>query len=144
MAAGILIDHDGIVDKFVGDEVVGMFIPALTHDAHAERAIAAARALLIATGHADPAGPWLPIGVGIGTGVAFVGSLGEPPVTTLTAIGDIVNTSARLASAAAAGEILLTRATAVSSSLDTSRLERRELALKGKSEPTEVFVLIAA
>jgi len=77
------------------------------------------------------------------TGVAFVGSLGEPPVTTLTALGDIVNTSARLASAAAAGEILLTRATAASSSLDTSRLERRELALKGKTEPTEVFVLIA-
>jgi adenylate cyclase len=141
VAARILVDHEGIVDKFVGDEVVGMFIPALTHDAHAERAIAAARALLLATGHADPAGPWLPVGVGVGTGVAFIGSVGEPPVTALTALGDIVNTTARLASAAAAGEILLTRASADLSGLDTNRLERRDLALKGKAETTDVFVL---
>ena len=36
-------DYDGIVDKFVGDEVVGIFIPALAHDEHSARAIAAAR-----------------------------------------------------------------------------------------------------
>ena len=141
VAARILVEYDGIVDKFVGDEVVGMFIPALTGGAHAKRAVAAARALLIGTGHADPAGPWLPIGIGVGTGVAFIGSLGEPPVTTLTALGDIVNTSARLASAAGAGEILLTHPTATSSELDVSGLERRELALKGKAETTNVFVL---
>jgi adenylate cyclase len=144
VAARILVEQDGIVDKFVGDEVVGIFIPALTHDAHAERAVAAARALLVATGHADPGGPWLPVGIGVGTGVAFVGSLGEPPVTTLTALGDIVNTSARLASAAGAGEILLMKSTATASSLDSDRLERRELALKGKTETTDVFVLTAA
>lgn len=144
VAARILVEHDGIVDKFVGDEVVGMFIPALTHDAHAERAVAAARALLLETGHADPGGPWLPLGVGIGTGVAFIGSVGKPPVTALTALGDIVNTTARLASAATAGEILLTHATATASALDTSQLERRELALKGKAETTDVFVLTAA
>jgi adenylate cyclase len=144
VAARILVEHDGIVDKFVGDEVVGIFIPALTHDAHAERAVAAARALLVATGHADPGGPWLPIGIGVGTGVAFVGSLGEPPVTTLTGIGDIVNTSARLASAAGAGEILMTLATATASPIDTTALERRELALKGKAESTDVVVLTVA
>jgi len=41
----------------------------------------------------------------------------------------------------AGGEILLTAATAAGSALDTSRLERRELVLKGKSESTEIFVL---
>lgn len=141
VAARILVEHDGIVDKFVGDEAVGMFIPALTHDDHAARAVEAARALLVATGHADPTGPWLPIGIGVGTGVAFIGSVGEPPVTTFTGLGDIVNISARLAAVAAGGEILLTAATAAGSALDTSRLERRELVLKGKSESTEIFVL---
>jgi adenylate cyclase len=141
VASRILVEHDGIVDKFVGDEVVGMFIPALTHEEHAARAIAAARALLTATGHDDPTGPWLPVGVGVGTGVAFVGSVGQPPVTALTALGDIVNTSARLASAAAAGEVLLTAPAAVASGLDTAGLERRELALKGKTDATEVYVL---
>jgi adenylate cyclase len=144
VAARILVENDGIVDKFVGDEVVGMFIPALTHDGHARRAVDAARALLVATGHGDPAGAWLPIGIGVGTGVAFIGSLGEPPVTTLTGLGDIVNVAARLASAASAGEILLTEATATGSALDTSRLERRALALKGKSDSTDVFVLTAS
>src|SRR5881296_3324741 len=42
----ILVEHDAIVDKFVGDEVIGIFIPALAHDAHAARAIAAGLALL--------------------------------------------------------------------------------------------------
>ena len=141
VASRLLVEHDGIVDKFVGDEVVGIFIPALTQHEHAARAVDTARALLLATGHADPAGPWLPIGIGIGTGVAFIGSVGEPPVTSLTALGDIVNTSARLSSAAAEGEILMTSATASASALDSSGLERRQLALKGKTETTDVFVL---
>ena len=141
VAARILVAHDGIVDKFVGDEVVGIFIPALTGGAHAERAVAAARALLVATGHTEPAGPWLPVGIGVGTGVAFIGSLGEPPVTTLTALGDIVNTTARLASAAGVGEILVMAQTAAATEIDATTLERRDLALKGKAEPTAVVVL---
>jgi adenylate cyclase len=143
VAARILIDHDGIVDKFVGDEVVGFFIPALTTRGHADRAVAAARALLVATGQGDPGGPSLPIGIGVGTGVAFIGSVGQPPVTSFTALGDIVNTTARLASAAAAGEVLVMESTMSASGLDTSGLERRELALKGKSSETSAFVLTA-
>jgi adenylate cyclase len=139
VSARILIEHDGIVDKFVGDEVVGMFIPALTRQAHASRAVAAARALLTATGVDDPTA--LPIGIGVGTGVAFIGSVGEPPVTSFTALGDIVNTTARLASAAAAGEVLVMGSTALASGLDTGGLERRELALKGKTSETTAFVL---
>ncbi len=144
VASHVLIEHDGIVDKFVGDEVVGMFIPALTHDQHAARAIAAGRALLLATGHGDRAGPWLPIGVGVGTGVAFIGSVGEPPVTSLTALGDVVNTTARLASSAAAGELLVLAASANASGLATSALERRDLELKGKAERTAVFVIASS
>jgi adenylate cyclase len=140
-ASRILVEHDAIVDKFVGDEVIGLFIPALAHEAHAERAIAAARALLVATGHGDPSGPWIPIGAGVHTGVAYIGSVGEPPVTDLTALGDVVNTTARLASAAGMGEVLVTEAAASASGFDTTSLERRELELKGKRDATRVFVL---
>jgi adenylate cyclase len=143
VASRILIDHDGIVDKFVGDEVVGIFIPALTHHGHADRAVAAARALLAETGQGDPSASSLPIGIGVGTGVAFIGSVGKPPVTSFTALGDIVNTTARLASAAAAGEILVMASTASASGLDTSGLERRGLALKGKTSETVAFVVTA-
>jgi adenylate cyclase len=139
-AARILVAHDAIVDKFVGDEVIGLFIPALAHEAHAARAIEASQALLRATGHADPAGPWIPIGIGVHTGVAYIGSVGEPPVTDLTALGDVVNTTARLASTAATGETLVTEAAAKASGFDTTALERRDLELKGKRQTTAVFV----
>ena len=141
LASRILVDHDGIVDKFVGDEVIGLFIPALAGGAHAARAIESAQALLRATGHGDPGGPWLPIGVGVHTGVAYIGSVGEPPVTDLTALGDVVNTTARLASAAAAGETLVSEAAATSGAFDPAGLERRELELKGKRDMTPVFVV---
>jgi adenylate cyclase len=143
VAARILIDHDGIVDKYVGDEVVGIFIPALTHHGHANRALAAARTLLAATGEGVSSASSLPIGIGVGTGVAFIGSVGTPPVTSLTALGDIVNTTARLASAAGAGEILVMGSTASACGLDTSGLERRDLALKGKASETVAFVVTA-
>jgi adenylate cyclase len=143
-ATRILVEHDAIVDKFVGDEVIGLFIPALAKDAHAERAIEAAQALLRATGHGDPGGPWLPVGAGVHTGVAFIGSVGQPPVTDLTALGDVVNTTARLASAAGTGEILVTGAAATASGYDTTALERRQLDLKGKRDSTPVVVIRVA
>jgi adenylate cyclase len=60
--------------------------------------------------------------------------------TTLTALGDAVNTTARLASAAAAGEILVTGDAATAAGLD-SNFERRPLEPKGKQQITEVVTL---
>ncbi|MDQ6794319.1 MAG: hypothetical protein M3067_05805 [Chloroflexota bacterium] len=87
-----------------------------------------------------PEGPWIPVGIGAHTGIAFVGIVGAAPTTELTALGDVVNTAARLASAAGAGEVLVTAAAATAAVLDTERLERRHLELKGKREATDVFV----
>jgi adenylate cyclase len=139
-ASAVLVDHDAFVDKFVGDEIIGIFVPAMATEQHAERAVDAARSLLKETGHGDADGPWVPIGVGVNTGTAYVGSIGQGPDTELTAMGDLVNTTARLSSAAAAGEILVTVAAATAAHL-TDGLERRSLTLKGKSEPTDVVVL---
>ena len=143
IAARVLVAHDGIVDKFVGDEVVGIFIPALAHDEHPAHAIDAARALLDATGHSDPAAPWLPVGVGVATGIAFVGSVGETHTAAMTALGDIVNVTARLASAAGPGEILVNDRAAERAHLEIGSLERRSLALKGKTQLTTVYVVHA-
>jgi adenylate cyclase len=139
-ATEVLVDHDGIVDKFVGDEIIGIFVPALATDAHARRGVDAALALLRATGHGSAGGPWVPVGVGVNTGTAYVGSIGEGDDTEMTAMGDMVNVTARLSSVAAAGEALVTAAGAAAAGLDPG-LERRTLVLKGKSEPVEVVVL---
>jgi adenylate cyclase len=81
------------------------------------------------------------VGVGVNTGVAFVGSVGEGIDAELTAMGDVVNVTARLASEAGEGEILVTMPTAAASGIALGSEELRSLQLKGKSEPTEVFVL---
>jgi adenylate cyclase len=140
-AEPILFEHDAILDKFVGDEVVAIFVPALTGERHAARAVETGRALLSATGHGGTDAPWLPLGAGVHSGVAYVGAVGEPPSTTLTALGDVVNIAARLASRAGAGELLVSDSAATAAGLPTADLAHRDLALKGKSEQVPVFVL---
>jgi adenylate cyclase len=139
-ATDVLVDHDGIVDKFVGDEIIGIFVPAMASPQHAARAVDAARMLLRATGFETSSGPWVPIGIGVNTGVAYVGSIGDSSDTEMTAMGDVVNVTARLSSVAAAGEILVTTAAAAAAGL-SGDLPRRSLQLKGKSQPTDVVVV---
>jgi adenylate cyclase len=139
-AAAVVFDQDGIVDKFVGDELVAIFFPLLSGERHAARGIDAARALLQATRHGEQGGPWVPLGAGVHTGMAWVGAVGAGTHTTMTALGDAVNTTARLASAAGAGEILVTADAATAAGLDSS-LERKLLDLKGKQEPVQVVRL---
>jgi adenylate cyclase len=137
VASKVVFGHDGMVDKFVGDEVVAMFFPLITGADHAAKGVQAAEALLRATGHDDPNGPWVPVGAGIHTGMIWYGAVGQGDRTELTAVGDAMNTTARLASKAAAGEVLVTTAAAAAAGLDAS-LERRSLDLKGKQQATEV------
>ena len=140
VAARTVYDHDGGVDKFVGDEVVAFFFPGFVGPEHATAAVGSATDLLRATGHEDPAGPWAPVGAGVATGLAWVGAVGDGLKTDVTAVGDTVNTTARLASTARAGEVLVTLEAARQAALDPN-LERRSLDLKGKAIATEVVVL---
>ena len=143
VATEVVFDHDGTVDKFVGDELVALFIPLLSGDRHASQAVAAARALLRETGHAEPGGPWVPLGAGVHTAITWFGAVGQGSHVELTAVGDPVNTTARLASLAAAGEILVTVPAAGAAGLDPG-LPRRSLELKGKQGTTEVVTLHVA
>lgn len=144
-ATQVLIQADAMVDRLQGDEAIGLFIPAFSGPEHPRRAVEAAQKLLQATGHRDPNGPWLPVGIGVHTGPAYVGVVGdENSPMDFTALGDSVNTTARLASSAAAGEILVSDATCSAAGLDITGLEHRQLELKGKSEPIGIHVLHAA
>jgi adenylate cyclase len=142
VAAGVIDEWNGLVDKFVGDEVVAMFVPGFAGHDHAGRAIAAGRQLLRETGN-DGSDPWVPMGAGVHTGVAFVGRVGEGDACDFTAVGDAVNTTARLASAAAAGEILVSRAAADAGGLDAVGLEARTLELRGRDETVDAVVATA-
>ena len=145
VATRILTDGEAIIDKLVGDEVTGIHLPGLAGPDYARRAIAASRALLRATGHGDPGGPWLPVGVGVHAGRTFLGSLGsEDGVTDFTALGDPVNVAARLAAAAQAGEVVVSEAACGVAGPGLADLERRRLAVRGHAQPVDVRVLRVA
>jgi adenylate cyclase len=143
VATDVLVKTDAMVDRLIGDEVVGLFIPGIAGPEHPRKAIQAAQSLLHLYGHRDPIGPWMPVGVGIHTGLAFVGIVGggEKGPMDFTALGDNVNITARLASQAGAGEILISDAAYTAAGLDLGSLEYQRLQIKGKDEPIGVWVL---
>jgi adenylate cyclase len=142
VASRVLIQTDAMVDRLLGDEAIGLYIPGFAGPQHPLKAIEAAQELLRLTGHADSRGPWLPVGIGVHTGSAYVGIVGgEQSTMDFTALGDNVNIAARLASEAGPGEILVSDAAYSAASLDLGDPERRQMELKGKSESIGVRVL---
>jgi adenylate cyclase len=140
-ATRILIKSNAYIDKLIGDEVMAIYLPAMSGTHGARDAVFAARELLIATGHVGE--PWIPIGIGVHTGPAFVGSVGsESGIYDMTAVGDTVNIAARFASVAERGEIVMSTATCVASSIDWTT-EKKHLQLKGIGSPIEARVFRA-
>lgn len=137
-ATKVVFRHDGELHQFVGDQLVALFIPLLAGKEHASRAVEAALSLLRETGHADDGGPWVPIGAGVHTGPTWLGAVGDDERVDLSAFGDSMNVTARLASTAQAGELLVTSEAAVAARLDRG-WERRQLTLKGRQQSTEVL-----
>jgi adenylate cyclase len=142
VASRVLIQTDAMVDRLLGDEAIGLYLPGFAGREHPRRAIEAGQDLLKLTGHQDPKGPWIPVGVGVHTGRAYVGVVGGVESTAdFTALGDNVNITARLASEASPGEILISEASYAAAELNREDLERRQMELKGKSEPIGVRVM---
>ena len=144
-ATEVMIRSDALIDKLIGDEVTGLYIPGYAGPKHARRAVEAALEILRATGQGDPNGPWIPIGAGVHTGSAYVGAVGSPEgVVDITALGDAPNVAARLASQAAAGEVLVSEEALSAAEMNGEAYERRRLQLKGRKEPISVRVLRVA
>jgi adenylate cyclase len=101
-----------------------------------------ARGLLEQTGNDGPE-PWIPVGAGVHTGKSFVGTVGEGDARDFTALGDTVNTAARLTGLAGAGEILISTEAATAGALETTGLERRTLELRGKDQTVDAWVVTA-
>ncbi len=76
--------------------------------------------------------------------MAYVGAVGTEEHVEFTTLGDEVNITAQLATAAGTGELLVTEAAVRAAGLLDRSLERRTVALKGKSEPMTVAVVTLA
>ena len=141
LSSRAILGNDGIVDKFVGDEAIGLFFRGISGAGHTAAAIRAARALLAGVGQADAtqhAGRSR-LALRCTPVPAFVGSTGaEGAVSDFTALGDVVNTTARLAAEAGPGELLISIDAVRAAELDAAGLEHRTVAVRGRSDPIEV------
>jgi class 3 adenylate cyclase/tetratricopeptide (TPR) repeat protein len=126
--------YGGTVEKFIGDAVMAVFGAPVAHEDDPERAI---RAALAIRDWAHEEGIELRIGVNTGEALVTIG--GEPLAT-----GDVVNTAARLQSAAPTGGVLAGEATYRSTRDAIDYDEQEPIAAKGKTEPVPVWLAAQA
>jgi adenylate cyclase len=137
----LILKWDGLIDKYVGDEVMALWNAPLPQQNHALLAIRCAYDLVnnapsvqakLAARGLPPIG-W---GVGINTGPAVVGNMGSQDRLQYTALGDTINTGARFCSAAPAFNVLIGWATYQACADYIAVDEMPGLQLKGKSAET--------
>lgn len=132
----VIVRH-GIVDKLIGDAVMGQYFAPLTRDGrYVDSMVSDAGEILRAQGYGTPKERALEVGVGLDVGPAYVGIVGEGEIRDFTAIGDVVNTAARLQDAAAGGQIVMPETVAQTARVDGGDV--LTLDLKGKAEPVTV------
>lgn len=133
----IIVEEDGLVEKLAGDAVAAFWGAGFAGPDYVRRTIEVAQKLSKLMAQED-----IPVGIGVHSGVAYFGAVGSADgLTDITAIGDEVNTAARLASKAAAGEIIVSEQAIKGSGIDVGELESRSLELKGISQPVTVRVM---
>jgi adenylate cyclase len=141
LATDVLSHYDAVIDKLIGDEVMALFLPAFAGDACISKMASAAEDLLIGVDGGSNVEPWLPLGIGLDYGRAFVGNVGSDVVKDFTAIGDVVNTAARFQGKAAPGQIVMSERVYQAVSGRYPQAQPVHLDLKGKHEPVPAHVV---
>lgn len=149
----IILDHGGMIDKFIGDAVMAVFGAPLANPDHARQALASALEMVTAAREFEgwlntrfpQLGGWkFAIGVGLHTGPAVVGNIGSKQRLDFTVIGDTVNTASRLEGFTKdMGCPVVASRTAVETAgagVLTGRAEKAHV--KGKSEPVDALEIL--
>ncbi|MFK7802580.1 MAG: adenylate/guanylate cyclase domain-containing protein [Anaerolineae bacterium] len=143
----IILNHEGTLDKFIGDEVMALFGAPISQSDHAYRAVKVAQEMQQA--HAELVDRWndeginaRPIGVGIATGELIAGEMGSSRRMSYTVMGQAANLGSRICGMAAGGEILMCPETyrLTQSKITANNLGAMEF--KGIQEATEVYKLV--
>lgn len=135
----IIESHKGIVDKFMGDQIMAIFQGKAMADNALLAAVEIQRQIRLINHERDTQGKAiLEIGIGINNGSAVLGNMGSADRMDYTVIGDVVNVAARLCAKAAIGQIIMSYdlANKVNGSYPTSRL--KSLSVKGRVKKIDV------
>jgi adenylate cyclase len=140
----ILFEYSGTLDKFVGDEIIGLFGAPIALEDAPYKSVACALAMLkgleeFNRTRAAENQPEIRIGIGINTGNVITGSIGSTRALQYTAIGDAMNVASRLVNIASSGEIIVSEHTYRHL---VGRVEAAELPpvkVKGKAQELKVF-----
>ena len=143
MVTGVFIRTDGFMIDVVGDEVFALYPPGFSGPQHAKLAVQAAQELVSIFARQETDQQILPFGTGVHTGIVYLGTVegAEEGIADVRALGDNVNTAARLCSMAGPGEALISDSSCKASGLRFESLEQRHVELKGKSERVNVHVI---
>ncbi len=142
----VAIAHEGMIDKFSGDEIMVVFGSPIAHDDDPARAVRMGLAMQeklkeLNEQLADEGRERIAIGTGIATGIAIAGNVGSEKRLNYSVIGDVVNLASRLTSQARAGEMIISPATyeIVKDKFICSTLGKVQV--KGKAEPIEMYLV---
>jgi adenylate cyclase len=140
----VLFRTGGTLDKYVGDEVIGLFgAPVDLPDAPL-RAVRAALGMFKALEEFNrirqsQGREAIQIGIGLNSGPVIAGAIGSSQTLQYTVIGDAVNVAARLCSVARAGEIIVSQSTMAQVAPYVLAETREPVRVKGKSEPLQIY-----
>src|SRR4029079_12726672 len=139
--------HGGTLDKFVGDEIIGLFGAPIPLKDSPMRAVACALEMMKAlrefnTTRASENHEAIKVGIGMNTGQVVTGLIGSSKALQYTAIGDAMNTAARLQSIAKAGEIIVSEQ-AMRYIVDrVEAISLQPVEVKGKRERVRVYNVV--
>lgn len=139
--AEIVERYDGDIDKFVGDELMAMFVGENKEQRAVQCALEIKTALASLLGGHE--GYSLEVGLGLASGDVVLGAMGARDRMDYTVLGSTVNLAARLCSKAGPGEVLVERATreAADGAEGVRFAEQAPVALKGYAEPVPIFAV---
>jgi len=145
LAASCIHRHGGTLDKFIGDCAMAIWNAPYDTEDYTLKAVRAALDMQRESAPLEQKllekyGRSVRFGIGINTGEAIIGNIGASFRMDYTAIGDTVNTAARLESNAKPGQILISRATAdILGQSEITLTTLGSLKVKGKNEEVEIF-----
>jgi len=139
----VIFEHEGTLDKFIGDAIMAVFGAPLDQPDHALRAVRTALDMRRALARLNQSrGQPIEMRIAINSGVALAGDMGSPKRREYTVLGDVVNTASRLEKLAAPGQIVIAEATFARLGGAIDCRSRGRVELRGRTADVEVFEIV--